>query len=121
PGPHPIRVIARQTSSGLEEVAGPTSGDPGPMREGEDDPDVQGRARGRVPPWLRRAIVFLLLGAAALFIAVWLVGRLRSLITMLLVSLFLAFAMEPATNYLAARGWRRGLATATVFAVTRRA
>lgn len=87
------------------------------MRAGEDDPDVQGRARGRVPPWLRRAIVFLLLGAAALFIAFWLVARLRSLITMLLVSLFLAFAMEPATNYLAARGWRRGLATATVFAV----
>jgi predicted PurR-regulated permease PerM len=87
------------------------------MRAGEDDPDVQGRARARVPPWLRRAIVFLLLGAAALFIAFWLVVRLRSLITMLLVSLFLAFAMEPATNYLAARGWRRGLATATVFAV----
>ena len=87
------------------------------MREGEDDPDVQGRARARVPPWLRRAIVFLLLGAAALFIAFWLVVRLRSLITMLLVSLFLAFAMEPATNYLAGRGWRRGLATATVFAV----
>ena len=87
------------------------------MGAGEDDPDVQGRARGRVPPWLRRAIVFLLLGAAALFIAFWLVVRLHSLITMLLVSLFLAFAMEPATNYLAGRGWRRGLATATVFAV----
>ena len=43
--------------------------------------------------------------------------RLRSLIVMLLVSLFLAFAMEPAANYLARRGWRRGLATATVFAV----
>ena len=36
---------------------------------------------------------------------------------MLLVSLFLAFAMEPAANFLARRGWRRGLATATVFAV----
>jgi predicted PurR-regulated permease PerM len=36
---------------------------------------------------------------------------------MLLVSLFLAFAIEPAANYLARRGWRRGLATATVFAV----
>jgi predicted PurR-regulated permease PerM len=70
-----------------------------------------------MPPWLRRAIVLLLLGAAMLYIAFWLVGRLRSLIVMLLVSLFLAFAMEPAANYLARRGWRRGLATATVFAV----
>jgi predicted PurR-regulated permease PerM len=69
-----------------------------------------------MPPWLRRAIVFLLLGAGALYIAFWLVERLRSLIVMLLVSVFLAFAMEPAANYLARRGWRRGLATATVFA-----
>jgi predicted PurR-regulated permease PerM len=66
---------------------------------------------------VRRAIVFLLLGAAALCVSFWLVGRLRSLIVMLLVSLFLAFAMEPAANYLARRGWRRGLATTTVFAV----
>lgn len=70
-----------------------------------------------MPPGWRRAIVFLLLGAGALYIAFWLVVRLRSLIVMLLVSLFLAFAMEPAANYLARHGWRRGLATATVFAV----
>ena len=43
-----------------------------------------------MPPWLRRAIVLLLLGAGALYIGFWLVGRLRSLIVMLLVSLFLA-------------------------------
>jgi predicted PurR-regulated permease PerM len=71
---------------------------------------------GRVPAWLRRAILLLLLGAAALVIAFWLVVRLRSLIVTLLVSLFLAFAMEPAANFLARSGWRRGLATAAVFA-----
>jgi predicted PurR-regulated permease PerM len=69
-----------------------------------------------VPVWLRRAILLLLLGAAALFIAFWLVVRLRSLLVTLLVSLFLAFAIEPAANVLARRGWRRGLATAAVFA-----
>jgi hypothetical protein len=73
-------------------------------------------SEARVPAWLRRAILLLLLGAAALFIAFWLVIRLRSLIVTLLVSLFLAFAMEPAANFLARRGWRRGLATAAVFA-----
>jgi predicted PurR-regulated permease PerM len=87
------------------------------MGDGQGHTGEQGPARARVPPWVRRAIVFLLLGAAALYVAFWLVGRLRSLIVMLLVSLFLAFAMEPAANYLARRGWRRGLATATVFAV----
>jgi predicted PurR-regulated permease PerM len=61
--------------------------------------------------------MFLLLGAGTLALAFWLVVRLRSLLMMLLVSLFLAFAMEPAANFLARRGWRRGLATATVFVV----
>jgi predicted PurR-regulated permease PerM len=66
---------------------------------------------------VRRAILLRLVGAAGLVIAFWLVIRLRSLIVTLLVALFLAFAMEPAANFLARRGWRRGLATATVFAV----
>jgi predicted PurR-regulated permease PerM len=87
------------------------------MREGEDQTTGSRRAKEAVPPWLRRSIVLLLLGAALLYIAFWLVVRLRSLIVMLLISLFLAFAMEPAANYLARRGWRRGPATATVFAL----
>jgi predicted PurR-regulated permease PerM len=86
------------------------------MRGGKDRQADQGRTSVPMPPWLRRAIVFLLLGAGALCIAFWLVVRLRGLIVMLLISVFLAFAMEPAANYLARRGWRRGLATATVFA-----
>lgn len=57
------------------------------------------------------------LARPVLCVSFWLVGRLRSLIVMLLVSLFLASAMEPAANYLARRGWRRGPATATAFAV----
>ena len=71
----------------------------------------------RPPAWVRRAVLLLLLGAAALVVVFWLVLRLRGLLVTLLVSLFLAFAMEPAANFLARRGWRRGLATAAVFAV----
>jgi predicted PurR-regulated permease PerM len=48
--------------------------------------------------------------------AFWLAIRLRSLLVMLVISLFLAFALEPAAKVLARRGWRRGLATAAVFA-----
>jgi predicted PurR-regulated permease PerM len=61
--------------------------------------------------------VWLLAGAAALYVAFWLAVHLRSLLVMLVISMFLAFALEPAANVLAGRGWRRGLATATVFAV----
>jgi predicted PurR-regulated permease PerM len=91
--------------------------DPASMGEGEDQAPDQGRAGARLPPGWRRAIVSLLLGAGALYIAFVLAVRLRSLMVILVVSLFLAFAMEPAANFLARRGWPRGLATATVFAV----
>ena len=84
------------------------------MDQGELPGDRPGGARRGRPP---RDVVWLLAGAAALLVAFWLVLRLRSLIVMLVISLFLAFALEPAANVLARRGWRRGLATATVFAV----
>ena len=71
----------------------------------------------QMPPWLPKA--FALAGGSVLaFLAgLWLLGRLRELLLLLLISLFLAFAIEPAVNWLAARGWRRGLATAAMFVV----
>ena len=67
-----------------------------------------------MPGWIPRAIVLFLLGVAALFTVAWLIRELRELLLILLVSLFLAFALEPAVNYLARRGWRRGVATGLV-------
>lgn len=67
------------------------------------------------PPWLLRVF---LLGAATvcgLLAGLWMLERLRGLLTVLLVSLFLAFAIEPAVNRLARRGVKRGLATGLVF------
>ncbi len=45
------------------------------------------------------------------------VRALRGVLVMLLVSLFLSFAAEPAVQFLARRGVRRGLATGVVFLV----
>jgi predicted PurR-regulated permease PerM len=70
-----------------------------------------------MPPWLPRAIGLFLLGVAGLFVVWWLLLRLRTLLILLLVSLFLAIAIEPAVNALARRGWRRGAATGVVFLV----
>ena len=61
-------------------------------------------------------MALLLVGAAALVIAFWLVLRLRSLLVMLLISFVLSFAIEPPVNLLASHGWRRGLGTGVVFA-----
>lgn len=74
------------------------------------DPDA-------MPSWVPRAILWFFAGVTAFFVARWLVAELRSLLMILLVSLFLSFAIEPAVNWLAARGWRRGTATWVVFLI----
>ena len=69
-----------------------------------------------VPAWAKRAIVWFWLGGLATFYAVGVVRALSTLVVVLLVSLFLAFALEPAVNRMARRGIRRALGTAIMFA-----
>ncbi len=68
-----------------------------------------------MPPWLPRAFLLAAATVTGLLAAFWVLERLRSLLTILLVSVFLAFAIEPAVNSLARRGMRRGPATGLVF------
>jgi predicted PurR-regulated permease PerM len=70
-----------------------------------------------MPPWIQRAIFWFFGTGVALLIGYWLLLRLRGLLVMLLVALFFSFALEPAVNRLAERGWRRGAATLMVMAV----
>ncbi len=67
------------------------------------------------PPWLLRAFLLAAATVAGLIVGFWVLQRLQGLLTVLMVSLFLAFAIEPAVNWLAARGVRRGIATGVVF------
>jgi predicted PurR-regulated permease PerM len=88
----------------------PAGGVPAPPLAAPEAPDP-----GAMPRWLPRAIGLCLLSVAGLFVVWWLLRRLRTLLILLLVALFLAIAIEPAVNTLARRGWRRGAATAVVF------
>ena len=72
----------------------------------------------RPPRWYGRAVIYAALGVAAFIIAQQLFVKLADLLIILLVALFLSFAMEPAVDWFASRGWRRGPATALVFVVT---
>ncbi len=67
----------------------------------------------RVPPWpwiwrLLGVIVAAYLGTR-LFLAAFL--KVKEVFVWLFISLFASFALEPAVNWLAKRGWRRGVAT----------
>lgn len=70
-----------------------------------------------MPEWLPRA-TFTIIGSILLVAATfWLVRTLRDLIGWLTIALFLSFALEPLTNRLERRGWKRGTATGVILAV----
>ena len=67
-------------------------------------------------PWLTPGRLLTLVGVlVATYCALVVIRALRGLLIMLLVSLFLSFAMEPAVQWLNHKGVRRGLATGVVF------
>lgn len=68
----------------------------------------------RVPGWVIRAIVMFWLGFLVVGLVKHLWNRLGGLALLLVISLFLALAIEPGVNRLARRGWRRGRATAAI-------
>jgi predicted PurR-regulated permease PerM len=71
--------------------------------------------RDRMPGWVPKAIAMFWLGFAALWLARGIVHSLRSFFLVLLISLFLSFAIEPAVNRLERAGLRRGMGTGLVF------
>jgi predicted PurR-regulated permease PerM len=100
------------------------------MNETEDleaEPATEGvePADGSMPPWLPEAIKlaskrlgFALFAAGiSILVFLYLVDQLSSFLTILGTALFLSFALEPAVDWFAARGWRRGAATGLIFVI----
>ena len=98
---------------------GPTDPGNGPA----DGPDERPPPSAVFPPWstafLRHASLWLIVAiVGGLFLsqlADSLAHRLAGIFQLIVVSLFLSFAIEPAVGWLARRGWRRGLATGLIF------
>ena len=67
-----------------------------------------------LPRWVWKAVAIFWFGYIIAIVtrSVW--ASLSELFVLLLVSLFLSLAIEPGVNRLAARGWRRGTATAVI-------
>ncbi len=69
----------------------------------------------RLPRWFPRALLVVLIAVLMLEAVRSVFNAISGFLTILLVSLFLSFALEPAVDWFARRGWRRGPATAVVF------
>lgn len=67
-----------------------------------------------MPRWVWRAVAIFWTGFLATVVVRELWYSLYGLMVLLLVALFLSLAIEPGVNRLAARGWRRGSATAVI-------
>jgi predicted PurR-regulated permease PerM len=94
---------------------------PGPNRSGtyaravsDDSPADDAGEERRIPRWVIPAIVLFWGGFLLAGIVKHLWAEIDSLVMLLVLSLFLALAIEPGVNRLARRGWRRGRATAAI-------
>jgi predicted PurR-regulated permease PerM len=94
----------------------PPTGEEQPAEPARLEPDSPTSDRN-IPPWVSRAIALAAGWVVLLFATYWVLGRLRTLLIMVLVAFFLSLAMEPAVDRLARRGWRRGSATGLVLGV----
>ena len=68
-----------------------------------------------MPPWAPRLVRQILAYLVVLWVIFNIARSLRGFLVLLLISLFLAIALEPGVSYLAKRGMRRGLATGVIF------
>jgi predicted PurR-regulated permease PerM len=68
----------------------------------------------RMPAWVPRLLLTVVLVVFAAYATFNLIRKLQSLLLWLVASLFLSFALEPAANWLVKKGWRRGAAAAVV-------
>ncbi|WP_328927985.1 AI-2E family transporter [Streptomyces sp. NBC_00190] len=94
------------SSPGAEGPAGPGSPPAGTAPDGAD---------ARMPRWLPRAVVLVLALVACFQLGSWAFHQLIGLLVNILIAFFLALAIEPAVDWMAARGMRRGLATFLMF------
>jgi len=70
-----------------------------------------------MPRWVYRLVAVVFGSIVGLWAIFNVTRQLRSLLILLLISLFLSIALEPGVKYLAGKGWRRGWATGFMFLV----
>ena len=84
----------------------------------EGDSDVanhQEKASSKVPPWVVKAIALFWVGYVVVYIGTGAVRALRSFLVVMLISVFISFAVEPAVNRMETWKIRRGVSVWIVY------
>jgi predicted PurR-regulated permease PerM len=90
----------------------PTSNIPG-LQAPQATPDDR-----RLPSWVVPTLIAVIVAVLGTMALLFVFRRLSGLIGTLVIALFVSFALELAVNWLACRGWKRGLATGAVILAT---
>lgn len=69
-----------------------------------------------LPSWFKRGVVYVGFVVLAFLVGTWMFTELRGFWPTLLFAFFIGLALTPPVNGLAARGWRRGVATGVLLA-----
>ncbi|MCV2487988.1 AI-2E family transporter [Geodermatophilus sp. YIM 151500] len=85
-----------------------------PPTAGRAEAETEAGAPRRLPPWFRRAVVFVLVAVAVYQAVVWAFLSLRGFLGLLFLAWLFAVSIEPVVDRLARRGLRRGAATGLV-------
>lgn len=80
-------------------------------------PSPGGSPNSKMPPWLLRGIVIFWAGYVLVYVGTGLVRALRSLLVVMVVAIFISFAIEPAVNRLEKWKIRRGVGVWIVYLV----
>lgn len=88
---------------------------PESQQSASESSDTNVRSDSKVPRWVIKAITLFWVGWAVSYVGTGMVRNLRSLMVVMLISLFLSFAIEPAVNRLESWGFRRGLGVWVVY------
>ncbi len=111
PWEHP-RIVARfvvASATMTPDETGLTSEGNGGVANGEE------MSASSVPPWVVKAIALFWLGWVVVYIGTGAVRALRSLLVVLLISIFISFAVEPAVNRMETWKIRRGVGVWIVY------
>lgn len=65
----------------------------------------------KIPAWVIRLVIGIFISTIALVASVYLLWKLSSIVSILVISLFLSFALEPFANFLVSKGWKRPVAS----------
>jgi predicted PurR-regulated permease PerM len=87
---------------------------PAPAEPSTGAPPVRVAPSRRVPPWFRRAVVFVLVAVAGYQVAVWAILNMRGFLGLLFLAWLFAVSIEPLVEWLERLGLRRGAATGLV-------